>query len=270
MGAHVEHRFDGNFLVDEERLRKLKNIIEGRLVDSIPQAILTYKVFRGDSYYYDTQVVDDVVSESNETWREITRIILVVKGADSFDFEFTVAEEGVTLAAAGDDRDLVFLLFSDLREYIQNEVMMKRLMPKWLSNFLLFAIFGGSTLFAVLNIVLSGANPVEFKAALDSDDVLDKLNYLISIRDEVAGDERISQLTLLAAGIVFFYYIALNDKILNFFRPFNVFLFGKRRDTYNKRRAFSDKIVWGVVIAFFVSIVAGFVVWKMTAGVAVV
>jgi len=93
---------------------------------------------------------------------------------------------------------------------------------------------------------------------------------LISIRDEVAGDERISQLTLLAAGIVFFYYIALNDKILNFFRPFNVFLFGKRRDTYNKRRAFSDKIVWGVVIAFFVSIVAGFVVWKMTAGVAVV
>jgi hypothetical protein len=87
--AFVEHAFRGGFLLDETRLRKLKDIIESRETRGSDSKML-YRVYRGDSYSYETASVDDVV---NEDWRRITRLDLRIsrpepEGAKKDDFCF--------------------------------------------------------------------------------------------------------------------------------------------------------------------------------------
>jgi len=132
--AFVEHSFRGGFLLDETRLRKLKDIIENRET-RVSDSKIIYQVYRGDSYSYETESVDDVVNEDNEDWRRITRLDLRIalpdpedddhQGALHFRLSFSY-KEGCELRISADDRDRVFLLFSDLRDYIQNEVTVTR------------------------------------------------------------------------------------------------------------------------------------------------
>ena len=52
MGAFVEHDFDKSFLLDEERLRKILQIVNERKLD------IEFKVYRGDSYWYVTENIE--------------------------------------------------------------------------------------------------------------------------------------------------------------------------------------------------------------------
>src|SRR5687767_6503838 len=115
MAAYVEHKFTRGFLLDEERLRRLRDIIAKRTEHAnLP---LTFKVYRGDSYSYETDSLDDVAREDNEDWRKITRLDVLINGKDELSFELTFSKDGAFLKIVGADRDKVFLLFSDIRDY---------------------------------------------------------------------------------------------------------------------------------------------------------
>ena len=123
MGAHVEHRFTRGFLLDEERLRKLVHIVLERLpTDQSPAERLEFKVFRGDAYSYTTSSVEDVLKEDNADWRKITRLDLRSASEKPVMFSLRFDKAGTSLEIDGDDRDVVFVLFSDVREYLREEV----------------------------------------------------------------------------------------------------------------------------------------------------
>ena len=114
MAAYVEHRFKRGFLLDEEKLRKLVNLITQRLGKSEPPIPYKLRVFRADPYSYETSNVEDIVNEDHADWRRITRLQIEASRQKDFEFELTFSDEGTSLNLDGDDRDQVYLLLSDL------------------------------------------------------------------------------------------------------------------------------------------------------------
>lgn len=62
MGAHVSHEFKGKFVLGEEELRKIHEVIRKRLPDGIE---LRVDVRRSDSFAYSTEQIGDVCGEEN-------------------------------------------------------------------------------------------------------------------------------------------------------------------------------------------------------------
>ena len=93
MGAFVEEKFKGGFILDEGKLRKTTDLIEKRSGDSP----VTFKVYRGDSYSYETSDIDDVVNEDNEDWRAITKLEQIVKKDKELDFKLAFSSEGPSI-----------------------------------------------------------------------------------------------------------------------------------------------------------------------------
>jgi hypothetical protein len=56
---------------------------------------------------------DEGAGISGDDWRAITRLELIAEQGEAFRFRLTFAKDGVSLFINGDDRDAVFLLFSD-------------------------------------------------------------------------------------------------------------------------------------------------------------
>ena len=126
MSAFVEHSFDRGFLLDEPKLRKLHELVAARLSKLQTPIPVRFKVYRGDSDSYETEAVQDVINEDNEDWRAITRLDVTAIVTDVLDFELSFSGKRPSLRIVGDDRDAVFLLFSDVREYMTNEVLAGR------------------------------------------------------------------------------------------------------------------------------------------------
>lgn len=181
MGAFVEHSFKGGFLLDEERIRKIRDIVTTRVSKHSPALLPKFKVYRGDSYSYITESLDDVTAEDNDDWRKITRLDVLIEQKDDLDFRMTFSKDGAELNIKGEDRDEVFLLFSDLREYMNNDVAVNKISAKFsrslLSALLMFVITLGFVAF--LWSQAQSDDPGNRKVALEANDIQTKLNYLI-------------------------------------------------------------------------------------------
>ena len=273
MPAFVEHSFKGGFLLDEPRLRKIKDIIESREARN-SQAKIVYRVYRGDSYSYDTESVDDVVNEENEDWRRITRLDLRVspkseEAGKKSDFAFLLSfsgKEGCELRIAADDRDRVFLLFSDLREYIQHEVAVTRAIDRERGRGLQLVLSVG----VLIGAVLAGMyftehfDPELSRQALESADVPTKLNFLIKHRE--VGMFTWKALVSVGVGMALSLLVLLGSTgaIVALIFPGNEFLFGKRKQRFERRQRLTGNLLWGVGVALAVSVLAGFIVWGFT------
>jgi hypothetical protein len=138
---------------------------------------------RGDSYAYETNSVEDVIGEDNENWRAITRLELIASQKGDFDFKLNFSKKGVTVEIVGDDRDAVFLLCSDLREYIRNEVLAGHLLSRntALTMGLFFVLSLLMAFFYNLSLSTQPAPDLVAKA-LAADNLAEKLNFLIEER----------------------------------------------------------------------------------------
>ncbi|SRR5258708_7280942 len=260
MAAFVELSFEKGFLLDEERLRKLREIIEKR---SNP-ATLSYRVFRGDSYSYVTNQIDDVIKEDNEDWKRITRLDLSVRNPERLDFLVSFTKKGCELRITGSERDEVFLLFTDLRDYIQHEVANVRKSPSSSTMRVFSIILLVLTMSTILWRIGSSEkhDPVAVKQALSAQDLRTKLDFLIQ---DLGNRDMPRMLPLFfVGGFLLIFFGDGFGKLVAYLNPSNEFLFGKRKQTFEKKKGFITKMAWGVGVGLIVSIVAGLIVWAMT------
>lgn len=278
MGAFVSHEFAKGFLLNEERIRKINNILHERLKTFSDDERPEYKIYRADSFVYETSDLNDIIGEDNAGWQKILRVTVSVECSDKLDLELDFDRDGTNLRIEGTDRDNVYLLFSDLREYLENEVntvrhypLAKRLLP---SFFLLFSIIIAS---AFLYDLYSTPRIDRFdvESILRTEDAHEKLNFLIEERYEIRSSLGTSRFVPVSLVIVMALMIIFNmmgaDAIARPYRclvPTNLFLFGKELRRYEKRIALRGKIVsgavWGIGITLLVSIAAGLVVNYLT------
>ncbi|MFZ2634452.1 MAG: hypothetical protein WA081_06140 [Desulfosalsimonadaceae bacterium] len=268
MAAYVEHRFKQGFLLDEERLRKLVNLIDQRLSKAEPPIKQNFRVFRADSYSYETTNVDDIVNEDHADWRRITRLQLEANREKEFEFELTFSEDGTSLKLNGDDRDQVYLLLSDLREYLKNEVNTcvhisrdTRRILSLVLPILLISVFVALAFWKIPDTPSSE----DIQRILNSNDLEEKVNFLISNKKETNRGLRYTIPLLILMPLVMVLGITdIAEKVIIFLCPSNLFLFGPQKQKYDRRRRILGNLLWGVLIAFVISLLAGLAVWKLT------
>jgi len=234
VGAYVEHVFSGGFLLDEGRLRKISDLIENRS----GEGSLIFKVYRGDSFSYETSNIDDVVNEDNEDWRAIKRLDLRLVENHDLDFDLSFSDQGVSIFITGPVRDAVFLVFSDVKEYMSSDVIIRAPMrDKTAMNISVFMM-----LLVMVVIIYSTYSAHElydergYQAVTESGSVNEKLNFIIEI-----GKNKSDSLPNYWMMIALFFPIIIATgalrKIWNFLFPSNVFIFGDRKKKYEDRIA---------------------------------
>lgn len=261
MGAYVEEKFEGGFLLDEGKLRKIVDIIESRTGKSSSK----FKVFRGDSYSYDTSSVDDVVNEDNEDWRAITRLQIKLSDENPLEFKLTFSDEGMSIYITGEDRDAVYLLFSEIREYAKNDVLQLAPMSEKTGRIVSLLFMVAVMTFFMYSMLEPQINKDSsiVQAVLESSDTNKKLDYLISDR-ELANNGKSYYWLFLLLLLPILISTEILQKSWNFIYPSNQFLFGERKKKYESRMSLLSKIFWGVIVALVVSVIASIMVWKVT------
>lgn len=263
MAAFVEHKFGDSFLLDEERFRKLHNLINQRLTSFDANYKLAYKVYRGDSYSYDTTNIEDILNEENEDWRKLTKIKFVCNDIGlilSFD------KEEVNVKIEADDRDRVFILFSDIRSYLVDEIMLKRKLLSIITSknitFFIMIIMTSFFTYYLFSLDMSKELKIKPEEALRSTELNIKLDYLIYNYEVSNSFSSFDILPYFFGFMIWMLIVTLTDiidKVIAYLFPKNIFLFGKQKTLYEKRKRFTDKFLWGILIAFIVSVLGGIV-----------
>lgn len=261
MSAYVDHTFHKGFILDEARVRKVHDLITSRLakLDGPPE--LKIRVFRGDSYVYETSSVDEVLKEDNDDWRAIARLEFFAEVGDVFTFLLRFSSRETSIFMVGDDRDAVFLIFSDVREYLLASVLTGIPVSKDVIRVIgiLGMLIGMAGFFWSL---IGSIKPdhVGIVNAIADKDILRKINYLIG-----RGD--IKQISLFPFGWVVLMVLSTVGTVSGMFEiawqlifPANLFLFGQRKVIYDRRRALLGKVFWGIFVSLAVSVVAGIII----------
>lgn len=258
MSAKVAKKFDNRFELNEEGLRRIHSDLRKRIPEEHQKEII-FEVHREDALVYRTSEIDRVLSESNDSTQKINSLTIEYKAkALNINLLFE-AVRGAELTVVGEDRDEVFLISSELKEYIQKEVATISSFSFFSYGTVLtiFALCMAGTLMYLTNKLSGETTPEALKVILDSGDSNLKLNYLItSSRD--ASPESIPKFLIMLPAIFVFITAVPHRAILNYVLPGNIFLIGKQISIISNRRANAKNIFWGGIVALTIALATGY------------
>lgn len=251
MAANVHHKFAGVFVIDEGQLRRLNEIVVRRL-PSEHLARYQMTVSRRDSYSFSTGSIDEVCAEENGPSLEVQKIRFECND-ESYKFLLDIdSANGVNVRIDGDDRDSVFLIYSDIKAYIDQGVMSKRWLGddpfKWRLLGMLMMMVAAMLGLMVGLVSLTSVDAGKVQATLDSRDVLVKLDYLIGLKQTMRSE----WMTWWFAAFAVMMMMAMfnvHAKIYAFFFPSNVFMLGRMIRWYESRMKLRSQIFWSVIVA---------------------
>lgn len=177
--AYVEYEFPKKFDLDEEKLRRIVEILKERIPADGHQKIF-FQVSRRDSLIYKTEKISTILNEDNDSTKIINTITITyhednLKALITFD-----ADKGCKISIEGEDRDLVFLLASSLKEYIGKEVTIYFKLPfsgKIIPSLIILG-FGFYWMYLIYPSLAIETN-LNYQEVVKSQNINDKLNYLI-------------------------------------------------------------------------------------------
>lgn len=163
-------------------------------------------------------------------------------------------KDNTALAIESNDRDLAYLLFSDIKEYLNSEVCKFR-------SFTFDEVFSSKNIFPFLMLPLMLFSLFSIKDAPSSEaadrvlreaDLAVKLNFLIESRitSQDTSSLKYYMFAMFATFIGIFFLGGVLDKLF----PPKCFYWGKAAQSFDKILSAREKIIWGVVIAFVISI----------------
>lgn len=259
MSAKVSKKFNKKFEINEEGLRRIHSDIRKR-VPTEKQKDIIFEIFREDSLVYRTSELDRVLSESNDSTQKIKSISIEYLD-DSLDIELTFhVEDGAKLAVKGEDRDTVYLISSELGEYIQKEVSFLS-GGSWMNKGMIATICLAVVLLLAFLIKTPNIEPNISEAlstALTSTDTNEKLNYIINnINNKKNPESRAEIATILPMALVLIFLLP-HGNVAQYFFPGNIFLIGKQINIINNRRGFVRNIFWCGIVALAIAMATGY------------
>lgn len=257
MSAKVSTKFDKRFELNEENIRRIHSDIRKR-TPSENRTDIIFEVFREDSLVFRTSEVDRILSENNDSTQKIKELKIEYM-SESLSIKLTFdAEEGAELTINGEDRDQVFLIASDLKEYIQKEVchISSGLFNK---KFLLIGVAAMLAIFLVILRLLAPQAPdASLEQILASSDSNLKLNHLISLMtNRQTTDDRAQMVTFFPLLLMLLIFVP-GEKIYNYFFPGNIFLLGKQITVIANRRGSIRNLFWGGFVALVIAFGSGY------------
>ncbi|ELJ4027498.1 hypothetical protein QQW46_001199 [Escherichia coli] len=248
MAANVEFDFPNYFEVDEEKLRRIHSILKNRLPEKHKDSI-NFIIKRSDNLIYQTESINDIIKEPNDSTSKIDSIKIDYESEELNVGILLSNKTGASINVLGESRDDVFLLSSELKEYISKEVAnikrMKWLQAKNIVSLIMLLLVGYVTyIFSTIKTV----DIDTYKLAIDSTNPNDKLNYLISKGNKDSQIAKfLSPMFLILLALITSQIISFN-KIINFIYPVNVFLFGKEKTLIEKKKRNRSNIFWVICV----------------------
>lgn len=259
MSAKVSKKFNEKFELNEESLRRIHSDIRKR-VPTEKQKDITFEIFREDSLIFRTTELDRVLSENNDSTQKIKSIkIEYLDESLAIELLFHV-EDGAKLSVKGEERDTVFLISSELGEYIQKEVSFLS-GGTWMNRCLLAIISLAAILLFVFTLKPPHITPdisETLSTALKSTDSNEKLNYIINnLNNSQTTDSRSSLIALIPAAFMLIFLLS-HLNFAQYFFPGNIFLIGKQISIINNRRGFVRNIFWCGIVALAIAMITGY------------
>lgn len=252
MKAKIDTKFDNGFLLSEEGLVKIIDIIKKRFDFLNSGFSIKYEIHRIDDALLTLDNVKDIFSEENSKIDKIIEINIIsqIKNAD-LKLTFKKGEK-TKLILTSNDKDLALLLIADLKAYLKSEVIVQRLSS--IKNFMLSRYFTPSfSIILLLPLIFLMANIQQLENInIETASLEQKINYLVEDRREIG---RLRKITNYVYSLPFIFIIGvLIVPLLKYFYPTDIFLWGKELTAYNSQKALSSKIFWGVIVAFIIAI----------------
>lgn len=271
LGCEVDYTFKNGFILGVEHLHTITSKIKERY----PDEALIYKITKSDSYVYSSADVDDIINEENGSSNYIKKLEVILNSSETINFNLCFEKkQNTTLRIKGSDKDKIYLLYNDIKTYVEKEITTVRFFIDYESVSTLIGIVMIPLLFVAGCLAFSSFNEDKYRDAainaLNSNDLGIKLNYLIEekIRSSTfSGREGplvriimwIAVLTML--GTMLYSFLMRKESVI---RITDYFLFGKQIKIYDKKLKLRNQIIWTVVVGLIISMIAGFIVYYVT------
>lgn len=266
MAAYFEYSSDTGYYLDEERIRNLHKIITESHKNNDDSHSIEFEVYRSDNFHYKTGELEEILKEDNSEWRKITAIEISSTNNStlidsSLQLTFSIPKRKnrspqISLYLQGKDRDFVFLLGSELRTYLDNEV--KYRVPRlvsWIkkgeSGSVPYEIFTRSLLLGLQFLLLFA---LIYLSIWNISDLLSIIEY--SERDSSASSH--SKVIFFAATLAFLLTSIIIIPLVSYYLfPNCLFLFGKELSIHQKKIQIRSNLFWVVVVGLLISILGG-------------
>lgn len=254
MPARMNITFKDHFLLSDDHIMKIHEMISTKLHEFGYSEKILYNISRADSFIYNTEEISDIIKEENSKINKITKVKIRVHGHGLWiDLEF--ATRGAELLVESENRDHAYILFSDLKSYIETEILTIKNI-----DFISHVIFPSSLLVLFIALILffsDGKDPVDISHILNGT-IDEKLNYLISksIPSKLnwhSFSVIISFIGIFLLSPVFF----TSDFFEKYLYQKNIFYWGKEKNRYDKYTNLRSKFLWGLLICPIVGILWG-------------
>jgi len=271
LGAFVDSEFTKGYILDEERIRKLNEILVTRGAQIHADCKPTFKIYKADTFSYTTDDLQKILNENNADWERIERLTVFMKQDDDFYLILDFGSETTKLHIEGKDRDIVFLIFSELKQYIANEITIinpfigrpSKTSAQAISSIILILVFA---IYMFSSDIFKNTSTISKVAALSAQDLQTKLNFLIE-RQNDSSSLRTFPFAMTGAMLLLLLPIIGLDFFLRPIRylyPSRVFLIGKEIEKHSKRLVLRQNLLWVVIVGSAIGIGTGLIVWLIT------
>ena len=227
-----DYNFKEGFLLSENSLYKIKDIIEKRLKEIWNEnPLINFIVERKDWLMFTTNDVNQIISEYNWLKDSIMRIMIIYDNDNNkITLDFNPIKD-TNLNIEWFSKDFIILLSWDLKDYLSNYVLVFRKFDIKERNKEITIVILALILFYMF-YSLYKINSTDLTNILKSEDINEKINFLIQYKKN--QDQLIPPLLILSPFIVPIFIFWLTW-ILEYFYPRNIFYFWQSKINYDKK-----------------------------------
>lgn len=249
--------FTKGFILREEHLQSIENIINKYFVDEK----ITYKITKNNFFSYISSDINDILKEDNSKTDYITKLEISINTSEIVNMILIFDKgEKTVLNFSCNNREKFKLFYSDLEDYLNQEVCV-------VGSFDLQAFLVNTTSWGIIALIgdllynklitITKFKESDLKNVIQSSDIIEKLNYIISKTEYKLIDSWFYLFTIIIAIIN---VIGVVKHKLTFT---DYFLFGKEIKIYEHKIALRNNIIWTIIIGLVVSVLGGIIVTTM-------
>lgn len=257
MRASVNVEYNQSFRLSEENLMKIDEFVRRRAV-GIEDFSISYEVSRIDHALITYETPTEVASEENNL-AEAAKSLKIAGDSDSFKVQIIFkSRRGVFIDIFSEDRDRALLLASDLKPYVQSEVLRSRLTRVLRTiDSRLFApiVFASSIPLIMLYSWWVLPRPLHVNTTNMTDS--QRLAYLVDLKQNTDALKSFPLIMTMPFGVLL--AGLLLGPVLRAFVGEDTFYWGKEVRRSDRKASLRNQIFWVVIVGLLISVIGSFV-----------
>ena len=256
----ISKRYYKAFILEEDSLRRIHGLLEKAAKELPDPSTVVFHVEREDDRYYQTTNIDDVTADPNimgkrtmltsielrsthQTQAQLSPgepewIVMVVFSLEERSGSMFSRGDRVIMRISSENKNWALLLSDELEPQIQRTFKVKQT-PRWL--LWLFALP-----FIVMAIKLSYLSLPLLQTTTEASLLMGFIGIVSGISAGVITGSVFALIYLRIGG--------MHKRFVRVFGPESAFLWGEEIESYQDREKLRQNILWGIIVAFVISL----------------